>query len=86
MAAVTGLYEFYHDVVRSGQYQFVIMDLHKRYGPIVRISPVELHISDPDFYDELYANPKDPRDKWTWAYDITGAPTGFFSAAAHERH
>ena len=27
-----------------------IRELHKQYGPIVRISPMEVHISDPDFY------------------------------------
>ena len=32
LAAATSLYEFYHDVIRRGQYAFKIAELHKRYG------------------------------------------------------
>lgn len=45
-------YEFYYDVVLHGRWK--IVDLHKQYGPIIRINPYEVHISDPDFYDELW--------------------------------
>ena len=54
LAALTGWYEFYHDVVLSGTYQFKIKELHSQYGAIIRISPWELHIDDPEYYDELY--------------------------------
>ncbi|KAF2184840.1 hypothetical protein K469DRAFT_780440, partial [Zopfia rhizophila CBS 207.26] len=40
-------YEFYQDV-RHVQYTFEIRKIHERYGPIVRINPREIHISDPD--------------------------------------
>lgn len=36
LAALTFWYEFYHDVVRGGQYVFKINDLHDRYGKSVR--------------------------------------------------
>lgn len=32
LAAITLWYEFYHDVVRGGQYVFKIDELHKTYG------------------------------------------------------
>ena len=54
LAALTGWYEFYYDVNLSGRYQFKIKELHSQYGPIIRITPWELHIDDPDYYDELY--------------------------------
>lgn len=37
--------------------------MHKQYGPVVRISPRELHIDDPDFYDELFTQRLD-KDPW----------------------
>lgn len=40
-------YEAYYDLILGGQYTFKIGELHKQYGPIIRISPWELHISDP---------------------------------------
>ncbi|KAI0868666.1 cytochrome P450 [Hypoxylon argillaceum] len=43
LAAITRLYEGYYDLYQSGQYSFKIAELHKQYGPIIRISPYELH-------------------------------------------
>ncbi|KAK4500276.1 hypothetical protein PRZ48_008465 [Zasmidium cellare] len=86
IAASTQLYEFYHDVLRGGQYQFLINALHAHYGPIIRISPYELHISDPDFYSELYTNASNPRDKWKFSADMVGTPTSFFASVEHHVH
>lgn len=38
-------------------------------GPIIRINPYEVHISDPDFHSEVYrpATAKGKTDKWQWA-------------------
>lgn len=39
----------------------------------MRISPYELHISDPSYYEKLYC--QDGRwNKYDWAYDAFGAP------------
>ncbi|KAL5402290.1 hypothetical protein PMIN03_010802 [Paraphaeosphaeria minitans] len=53
IAAVTTWYEFYHDYFRRGNYVFKIKEMHDRYGPIVRITPHELSIHDPEFYNSL---------------------------------
>ncbi|KAL4934335.1 cytochrome P450 [Aspergillus undulatus] len=62
LAAISGLYEFYYDVCRSGRFLFQIEKMHRKYGPIVRITPREVHISDPEFY-EIYAPSSRRREK-----------------------
>jgi hypothetical protein len=52
--ALTWWYEYYHDVVTYGKYICKVQEFHQQYGPIVRISPYEVHISDPDFFGTLY--------------------------------
>ncbi|KAI0899294.1 cytochrome P450 [Annulohypoxylon nitens] len=54
LAAVTRWYEGYYDVIQNGQYTFKIAEMHKKYGPIIRISPWELHVSDSAFFNTLY--------------------------------
>lgn len=41
-------------------------------GPIVRINPFELHINDPEYYDELYSGGSKKRDKYEWAAKLFG--------------
>lgn len=54
-------------------------------GPIVRISPHELHINDPSYYEKLYR--QDGRwDKDSWAYDAFGAPTSSICSVDHDLH
>jgi len=52
-AAMTLWYEFYFDAIKRGQYIFRIKEMHDQYGPVVRISPDELHVIDPDFIPVL---------------------------------
>ncbi|KAI4242602.1 MAG: hypothetical protein L6R40_003983 [Gallowayella cf. fulva] len=54
LAALTTHYQTYYNVVKGGQFLFKIRDLHEIYGPIIRIGPQEIHINDPDFYDQIY--------------------------------
>lgn len=54
LAAATGWYEFFFDWWLGGKYVFEIERLHEKHGPIIRINPHELSISDPSFYNEVY--------------------------------
>lgn len=70
-AALTFWYEFYYDVIKHGRYTWKIAELHKQYGPIIRINPYEIHIIDPDFIDELYVGPsKRKTDLWSWTVSL----------------
>lgn len=66
LAALTQFYEFYYDIILGGQYTFKIIEMHKKYGPAVRINPWEVHVGDPDFHSELYTGPTRPRQKWSF--------------------
>ncbi|KAK4496736.1 hypothetical protein PRZ48_012719 [Zasmidium cellare] len=67
LAAWTSNYEFYYDVVLGGQYTFLLKALHDKYGPIIRISPSELHVIDPSFHEQLFTGASNPRDKYPFA-------------------
>jgi hypothetical protein len=86
LAAATQLYEFYYDMIVGGKYTWRILEMHQRYGPIVRISPCELHINDPDFYDALYTGSSNPREKWWFTARLFGVPTAFISTVEHDLH
>lgn len=87
IAAITGLYEAYVDLVLKGggQFTFEIKRMHQRYGPIVRINPEELHVDDPEFYDIIYPTSK-PYDKLKRLENRFGIPGATFSTANHELH
>ncbi|KAF2703817.1 cytochrome P450 [Pleomassaria siparia CBS 279.74] len=54
LAAITFWYEAYYEIPLSGQYTKKITQLHDKYGPIIRVTPNELHIRDSRFFDEVY--------------------------------
>ncbi|KAF2220603.1 putative cytochrome P450 [Elsinoe ampelina] len=89
LTAATKLYEFYHDVVRGGQFYKEIQRMHVEYGPIVRINPDEIHVNDASYYETLYAGGSHKRDKYvitTSHHDLhrirRGALNPFFSKAS----
>ncbi|KAA6414183.1 MAG: P450 monooxygenase [Lasallia pustulata] len=86
LAALTFWYEFYYDVVKRGQYTWKIRDLHRQYGPVVRVNPFELHVNDPEFYDQIYTGPSKKTDKWAWSAIAFGTPNGIFGTVPHELH
>lgn len=55
-------------------------------SPIVRINPHELHVSDHDFFDTLYAGGGSRRDKYPPSASVQGAPEGIFGTVSHDAH
>ncbi|OAQ58690.1 cytochrome P450 oxidoreductase [Pochonia chlamydosporia 170] len=86
IAALTVWYEFYYDAIQRGRYTFEIQKMHDHYGPIVRISPDELHINYPAFINELYAGGSKKRDKYTYFSSQFGIPDSVFGTADHDLH
>jgi cytochrome P450 len=61
--------------------------MHERYGPIIRISPHELHIDDPEFYDELYVGASVRKtDKYARSAHAFGGPNASFGTVQHNQH
>ncbi|KAH8763249.1 cytochrome P450 [Diaporthe sp. PMI_573] len=86
LAAVTRLYEGYYDLYQSGQYTFKIAELHKQYGPIIRISPHELHVNDAAFFDILYGRQDGVWHKYDWAVDAFATKGAVIWTADHTLH
>ncbi|KAH8655801.1 putative benzoate 4-monooxygenase cytochrome P450 [Xylariales sp. PMI_506] len=85
LAALSNWYEFYYDVIREGEFTHQIQQLHKLYGPIVRITPTELHIDDPMYFDTLYSR-AGRRNKYEYMSGRFGFASDTFSTTDHELH
>lgn len=57
LAAISSWYECFYDCFHAGggQYPSKLKELHEKYGPIIRPTPWEVHVSDPEFLDTIYA-------------------------------
>lgn len=55
-------------------------------GPIVRITPHELHIKDPHFYDEIYASSARKREKYAGFVAHFGTPLSMVTTINHDHH
>lgn len=88
LAAATKWHEFHHDVLLRGRFAWEIKRMHAVYGPVVRITPDELHINAPDFYDVLYAGGAEGkrRDKYPWAYDLPLLDGASWTTIQDEEH
>jgi len=86
LAAISLWYEFYYDGIKRGQYIFRIQKMHEKYGPIVRITPDELHVNDPDFIPELYAVGGRKRDKYRRVMQLFGFTEAAISTVEHDVH
>ncbi|KAH8424126.1 cytochrome P450 [Aspergillus melleus] len=63
-----------------------VQELHKKYGPIVRITPDEVHFDDPEIIDAIFPQGGRKTDKPTWLHTRTGTPDSIFSTIHHDQH
>jgi cytochrome P450 len=56
-----------------------------RAGPIIRITPTELHIDDPAYYDTLYSR-EGKRNKYQYFSGRFGNSSDVFTTVAHDLH
>ncbi|KAF8888091.1 cytochrome P450 [Infundibulicybe gibba] len=54
LAAVSGWYRAYYDIIMDGGWTQHLERLHEAYGPVVRVGPNELHFSDPRVHGDIY--------------------------------
>ncbi|CAN9243726.1 cytochrome P450 [Alternaria alternata] len=86
IAAVSSWYEAYYEIVLKGQYSRQISKLHDEYGPIVRVTPDELHIRDPSFYEQVYAkNLHLDKEGWDKRFGCAGGLLPTVNAEQHKR-
>ncbi|KAF2274052.1 cytochrome P450 [Westerdykella ornata] len=84
LAALTSWYEAYYEIVLKGQYSRKITDLHDKYGPIIRVTPHELHIRDSRFFDQFYAkNQRLDKEGWDKRF---GSPHGLIATVKADHH
>lgn len=78
----------YYDVIAGeGQYIYKIKELHDKYkSPIIRISPNEIHVLDPNFYDVLFASAPARRDKPPTFSQSFATNDSVFGTIAHDIH
>ncbi|OTB09752.1 hypothetical protein K445DRAFT_36843, partial [Daldinia sp. EC12] len=88
LAAATYLYEAYYELVHKGGAQYAprIRELHKAYGPIVRINPDEVSVADARFHDQVYAPQPEIRDRHPDFSAALGTTNGSFSTPDHYLH
>jgi cytochrome P450 len=54
-------------------------------GPIIRISPYELHVSDPSFFDTIYSQ-EGRWDRNVWSWKAWGIKGGTIHSVDHDQH
>ncbi|RYP24616.1 hypothetical protein DL765_000442 [Monosporascus sp. GIB2] len=86
LAALTHWYEGYYEVWLGGKYFLRIEEMHKKYGPIVRINPIEVHYNDPDFIDSVLPGPARKTNRHPGLAKKTGTPDSMVTTVDHEKH
>lgn len=85
LASLTFLYQTYYSFKDGSRFYKQVGFLHKKYGPIVRITPNEVSLSNPEHYESIYyvgsKYTKDPR-----YYDAFGMEYASFTSCPNELH
>ncbi|KAF7509483.1 hypothetical protein GJ744_008046 [Endocarpon pusillum] len=86
-AALTGAYEQYYDLIEKARFPWKIEQLHKKYGPIVRIRPNEVHINDPAYGETHFSSsPTLQLNKYAPHQNQFGMPQSTFNTVDAELH
>ncbi|KAI0401350.1 cytochrome P450 [Xylaria palmicola] len=86
LAAMSYWYEVYYELVLGGQYFKRIKDMHREYGPIVRITPQEVHFNDAEFINDIYPTTGRKTDKPLLVGLRTGTPESIVATPSHDKH
>ncbi|KAF2141086.1 uncharacterized protein K452DRAFT_299132 [Aplosporella prunicola CBS 121167] len=81
LPAVTVLYQTFY----NGRYYRKIEEMHQRYGPVVRITPDEIHLADPANYDTIY-HIGSPYSKPPIFYNGINVPYSTFGTPSNSLH
>ncbi|KAK5958385.1 hypothetical protein OHC33_000227 [Knufia fluminis] len=82
IAAVTGLYKAYIDVVAQSSFVHNLERLHAIYGDVVRVGPNELHFANPEVCQEIY-NATNRWDKEESLYHSFGEDRSSFGSLTY---
>lgn len=87
LAALTGWVEAYYELFHGegGQFVFKYREWHEKHGPLIRITPHEVHIQDSSFYDVLFATNRPAMTRKDLAHRF-GAPKSTFTTSDHALH
>ncbi|KAF2259785.1 cytochrome P450 [Lojkania enalia] len=87
LAALTFWVETYYELFNGegGQFPWAYRKWHEKYGPIIRITPDEIHIQD-SAYHEYFFHPSRPVDKPAAISDRFGNPLSAFASTKHHDH
>ncbi|RDL32362.1 uncharacterized protein BP5553_08818 [Venustampulla echinocandica] len=86
LAALTGWYEAYFDLLRRGRYWVEIERLHEIYGPIIRINPNELHVNDPEWNEPYKISGRVEKYDWYYTFVGSSAAASAFGTIDHDLH
>jgi cytochrome P450 len=88
LAAATHLYEAYFNILKApgGQFMYQLSHLHDIYGPIVRITPDEVHVRDSGWLDVLYTGPGPVRNKGPRAVNASRTTGSVAATPDHSVH
>ena len=84
IAAMTRGYEFYYQALQHTKFPQKVKELHKQYGPIVRISPEEVSLNDSEFNVDFFMHDKKLK-KEPWYY-FFGFQDALFVLQDREKH
>ncbi|KAK0625509.1 cytochrome P450 [Bombardia bombarda] len=86
LAALSYWPEVYYDVFQGGQFFRAIDEMHRVYGPIVRVNPDEVHFDDPEIIDTIFPGAGRRTNKPPVVAKRTGTPDSMVATVDHDLH